>query len=522
MSDAGTSSAPPAASAAARPGAASGPGAGAADRAGVWPRFSLRRKIFASLLLFIAAILAVGILSFNDLATIDRKLVVLSGTHSLSDLILETRRFEKNFLLYHQAGDLEECRRFLGQARQMAGNIAPELQGLKVRAEMERLTSAIAAYDGALHRMDASAPGGAVPPPDLVAELRLQGKAMLDLIQDIVRFERGQVQGILATLKWQLVASIAVVLILGPMAVFIMFGNLLSILGSIRRTTERIAQGRFERLPESADQELKLVMEGFNRMVVELETRQEQLVQARKLSSIGTLAAGIAHQLNNPLNNISTSCQIAQEEAGGQELVGRMLRNIEQESLRARDIVKGLLEFSRERDFSPKLTELAPLVERTVKLASSQVPPRVRVTVAVPADLALEVDSQRLQEVLLNLILNAVDALDGAEGAITVSASAPEPPAGAAARPRGERGPAMAELVVQDNGPGVPAEIRDRIFDPFYTTKDDSGGSGTGLGLSIAYGIIERHGGHIHIEDAPGGGARFVIRLPLPGAGRTA
>jgi two-component system, NtrC family, sensor kinase len=243
------------------------------------------------------------------------------------------------------------------------------------------------------------------------------------------------------------------------------------------------------------------VVEAFNRMVAELERRQDQLVQGKKMSSLGVLTAGIAHQLNNPLNNISTSCQIILEELDQADLefVRKMLTNVEQEVYRARDIVKGLLEFSRVREFSLKPIPLEDVVKRSIRLMSSQVPPGVDLVDEIPGDLVLELDAQRMQEVFLNLLMNGIQAIQETPGEIRVAA-APAP------------ANHEAVITIEDTGVGIPKEELDRIFDPFYTTKEV--GVGTGLGLSIVYGIIEKHHGRISVESKQGEGTRFIIRMP--------
>jgi signal transduction histidine kinase len=237
-------------------------------------------------------------------------------------------------------------------------------------------------------------------------------------------------------------------------------------------------------------------------MVAELEKRQEQLVQNKKLSSLGILTSGVAHQLNNPLNNISTSCQILLEESGktDPELMRKMLSNIEQEVSRAKDTVKGLLEFSRDRDFALVPVSLNEIVERSIRLVSSQVPSGIEIQKDIPKDLILNIDSQRMQEVFLNLIMNAVQAIDSSAGLIKISA-----------RPDYDFG--IAIITVEDTGVGIPEKNFSMIFDPFFTTKEV--GIGTGLGLSIVYGILQKHQGTISVESRVGEGARFIIHLPL-------
>jgi signal transduction histidine kinase len=243
------------------------------------------------------------------------------------------------------------------------------------------------------------------------------------------------------------------------------------------------------------------VVEAFNRMISELHKRQDQLVQAQKLSSLGILTSGIAHQLNNPLNNISTSCQILIEELkAGDGFIRKLLTNIDQEVDRARDIVKGLLEFCREREFQLGWVNLASLTIKTVRLISSQLPAGVEVTTDIPEDLDIHADGQKLQEVLLNLLLNAAQAMPDGSGRIAVAASE-------------DAGSGQVEISVRDSGCGIPEENLTKIFDPFFSTKEV--GFGTGLGLSVAHGIVERHGGTLTVKSKVGEGSVFTIRLPL-------
>jgi len=202
------------------------------------------------------------------------------------------------------------------------------------------------------------------------------------------------------------------------------------------------------------------------------------------------------------LNNISTSCQILLEESGktDPELMHKMLSNIEQEIGRAKDTVKGLLEFSRDRDFALVPVSLNDIVERSIKLISSQVPSGIEIQKDIPKDMILKIDIQRMQEVFLNLIMNAVQAIESSAGLIKISA-------------RADYDFGIAIITVEDTGVGIPEKNFGMIFDPFFTTKEV--GIGTGLGLSIIYGILQKHQGTISVESRVGEGARFTIHLPL-------
>jgi signal transduction histidine kinase len=339
--------------------------------------------------------------------------------------------------------------------------------------------------------------------------LRGLGKNLVDLSSEIVSCERDQILLIIRNLKTQLISSLGIFIFLGAFLIPFFAFKILRSLNIIQQTTLRIAKGDFRPIAvEDTHDETQRVIEAFNRMVAELEHRQDQLLQAKKLSSLGTLTSGIAHQLNNPLNNISTSCQILLEDldphiqfldADSCAMLSRMLRNIEQEVYRARDIVKGLLEFSREREFCLSSSKLRKVVIRSIELISSQVPPGVQILHDIPDDLCLNIDTQRMQQVFLNLIENSLHAIGNSGGQIRIDAKIIS----------GQE----VVITVEDTGEGIAPDELARIFDPFYTTKEV--GSGTGLGLSIVYGIIQKHNGLIEVESKKNEGTRFIIRLPL-------
>lgn len=342
-------------------------------------------------------------------------------------------------------------------------------------------------------------------PHDPRAEnVRMLGKELVADTQLLVGRLRGHILEIVSALRRQLVFSTAALLGVGLFLAWLMGRRILHALGLIEKATTRVVKGDFSPLPlEGAEAESRHVLEALNHMICELESRQNQLVQEKKLASLGVLTAGIAHQLNNPLNNIFTSCQLLRESGahgGDAGFPEEMLRNIHQEVLRARDIVRGLLDFARQSDFSLKPVSLADVVGRAVALVAGETPPGLRIDVDVPPDLVLPADGRRLQEVCINLLLNAIQAVSRLPGRISVTA-------------RRDELAAQAVLRVRDSGDGIPEAGLGRIFDPFFTLKGV--GKGTGLGLSVAFGIIRRHGGTISVESREGEGSCFTVRLPL-------
>lgn len=465
-------------------------------------RLSLRQKIVAILTLYVLGIGAMGIISYEDLRTMEDKLEFMRLGHVIANTILEVRRYEKNYLLYGLPEDLEEDRRYLEESFATLDALTAEARDLKVSPQLDALRLLLREYQQALDGLAATGGGPSGQGGEAALKLREIGKGLTEAADAVVEFERGRIRGLIRLLGAQLLLAVAVSVALGVALPLLMFRKIFKPLGIIRAATQDIADGRFKEIQVvNTNDEIEQVMEAINRMVAEIERRQDQLVQTRKLSSIGTLTAGVAHQLNNPLNNISTSSQIALDELGTGDpaFLRKLLVNVYQETLRARDIVQGLLEFSRAKEFSLRPVVLADLVSRTFRLVSSQGGSGVRLQGDVPDDLVISADASRLQEALLNLLINAIQALDGT-GTVTLTARC-EPDTG------------QAVITVADTGPGIPEEIRSRVFDPFYTTKEE--GKGTGLGLSIVYGIVEKHDGSIAVDNAPDGGAVFTIRLPV-------
>ncbi len=479
------------------------------------PHLTIRQKVVVGAIVPVFILTVLGVASFNYLLRLESTLAIMEMADDLSDTILEIRRYEKNFLLYGHQEDFEESQRFLAMAQNALKGMDALGDAPRERTSLSRLDTAIVRYQALAHELS-----GQASPLDTdtdaarpaVDSLRQAGKDLVDISLDIKHSERGRMLRLVSNLKRQLLVSGVLLLATGIAMALLLGHKILRALGTITRATTEIGQGNFTPLVvPSGNDETRRVLEAFNHMIRELERRQGQLLQERKMSSLGVLTSGIAHQLNNPLNNISTSCQILIEELSECDPVfaKRMLGNISQEVSRARDIVKGLLEFARAKDFSLKPTSLVEVVTRAMRLVSSQVPCGVALTQNIPADLVLEMDAGRMQEVFINLLINALQALPGPEGTVGVSAHV-------------DAQAAEAVILVEDSGPGIPVTDLGRIFDPFFTTKEV--GKGTGLGLSIVFGIIERHQGSIAAEDTGGAGARLVIRLPLqagPEAGTT-
>ncbi len=241
------------------------------------------------------------------------------------------------------------------------------------------------------------------------------------------------------------------------------------------------------------------LFEGVKQQMAELKQTQAQLVQSTKLAAIGELAANIAHEINNPLTTVLGFASFIAERLPAEDPMREELGLIQEEASRARDIVRDLLQFSRQRDFMPEPTDLNTVLEQVVGMVRRQGAfNTVTVSEAYAPDLAMvEMDVSRIKQVFLNIINNAVYAMkDG--GTLTMRTT-----------PTAD----TVRVAFEDTGPGIPPEILGRIFDPFFTTKPEV--SGTGLGLSVSLGIVQSHGGTIDVQSALGKGTTFTVTLPF-------
>jgi len=462
-------------------------------------RPNLRQTIIIGIVIFILAFGGIALLSLSNINQLQQEVVLVERADDLRNLILEIRREEKNFFLYQDTSLFSVGKENLGQATAILGFLSEGFAGTDGEQRDVKLAQGIRDYASLLETISSASSEIGGNSPEARA-LRETGQRLVEHSRAIAEYEREYILRINQELRMTMIIFMAVVAVVVLALVVFVTKSILGPLREVQEATRQIVQGTFAPFAvKNAEDEIQQVCVALNSMVDELQKRQAQLVQAQKLSSIGTLASGIAHQLNNPLNNISTSVQILSEEtAGRNDFADKMMDNITQETLRARDIVKGLLEFSRHKDFSPRLCNLKDILESAVRLASSQLGPRISVRIMVSDTAVLNLDRLRFQEAMLNLIINAGQAIGDDKGTIEIKTT-----------PDGDHN----ILTISDTGTGIPPDALQRIFDPFFSTKDV--GQGTGLGLYIVYGIIEEHRGSIRVESLPGKGTTFHIRLPL-------
>lgn len=313
---------------------------------------------------------------------------------------------------------------------------------------------------------------------------------------------------------------------------FVLTRGLVRPISVISAATERVADGDFDtRLPIVARNELGALARNFERMVErlqdgrealrsrldelaraneQLEAAQQEVVRTEKLATVGTLAAGIAHEIGNPLAAIIGLLEVLHDREGlDDETVDDLIARIEGEIERINHIVRELLDYARVKDDERGPVDVREPLQQAIGLAAHH--PRAKkirvVTAFAPEAPLVRIGEGRLVQVMLNLLVNAGDALGPGGGTVTIRTSTSEPQSSSFAA-----GMIGVRIDVSDDGPGIDPALLDRIFDPFVTSK--APGEGTGLGLAICERIVTNAGGRMTVTSEPGGGATFTLWLP--------
>jgi len=279
---------------------------------------------------------------------------------------------------------------------------------------------------------------------------------------------------------------------------------------SLVSASHQWARGNLDyRVKTTRRDEIAQLGETFNFMASSLRERDDklkeytsqQIMKSERLATLGQLAAGVAHEINNPLGAVLMYAHLALEEMEAEDPRRNNLEKVVGESTRCKDIVKGLLDFARQTEPKVEQSDVNEILKRTLSLVENQALfQNVKITRVFSSSLPeAMMDSSQIQQVFTNIILNAAEAIEG-EGELTVATRmAPDNKS--------------IEIEFTDTGCGIPHENLEKLFDPFFTTKEV--GRGTGLGLAVSYGIVARHKGTINVRSEPGKGSTFVVGLPL-------
>jgi two-component system NtrC family sensor kinase len=466
-----------------------------------WFRLGLRGKFRALALVGLLIWLSNFSIIYFEIRGINRATLDLEKCEDLYNTVLEIRRYEKNFLLYHERVDLDETLDQFNHARQMLEQLATDAAVDKNSNYRENLAAALQDYGNVLFSLGKT-PLPRAPDEAVQEKIRTVGKRMVDWSYELLGEGKHQVAlAARRALRWPVI-TMGLILVVFTVGAVLVNRNVVQPLTRLEQATTKIGRGDFGPIHHAGriQSEVDRLILAFNRMAEELEARQEQIIHSRKIASLGTLVSGVAHELNNPINNIILTIDSL---TGGRKITEdrrlAMLNDILNQAVRASGIVKNLLDFSRSERAIIEDLDIASVLRETIQISENQITVNnIKLKVDLAAGLPLiRGNRQALQQVFINLLTNAVHAMPSG-GELLVRAA-----------PGSHR---KIVITVGDTGCGIAEEHLPYIFDPFFTTKKV--GTGTGLGLSVSHGIVKKHGGIITVQSSPGKGSTFTIVLP--------
>jgi signal transduction histidine kinase len=468
----------------------------------LWLRLNLQRKFRVLSLIGLFIWLSNLSIIYFEINSVNQATLDLENYEDLYNTILEIRRYEKNFLLYQDRADFDETLNQFDHTRRLLGDL-PITAGIGGHSNVrENLASALSDYGHLLSPLG-QAQQFRAPDEAVQEKIRAIGKRMVDLSHELLTEGKKQVTvAAHRALRWPVI-SMGLILIVFAIGAALIYRKVIQPLVSLEQATTKIGRGDFGLIhhPKRVESEVDRLILAFNRMAQELEARQEQIIHSRKIASLGTLVSGVAHELNNPINNIIlTIDSLTGSRKISDERRLAMLNDILNQAIRASEIVKNLLDFSRSDTALIEELDLVRVLKETIRITENEITVnKIKLHLELAADLPfVRGNRQALHQVFINLLTNAVHAMPSG-GELTVSAA------------MGAKGKIVIEVC--DTGNGIAEKHLPYIFDPFFTTKKV--GEGTGLGLSVSYGIVKKHGGRITVNSSPGKGSRFTVVLPV-------
>ncbi|MBI5408309.1 MAG: HAMP domain-containing protein [Nitrospirae bacterium] len=409
-----------------------------------------------------------------------------------TSFILHLRLLEKNYMLFRDKNSFNKLDSTVSQIK----NLVPFC--IECTPYVKAVNNLFAAYS----KNDL-----------LINDLQVIGSKLEESTNKTAESERQKVNAFVSLTQRYLLLVLALLCISGPLIIYKTSSYIVAPIKRLAEITRKISEGNLTlRAPIREHDETYTLALSFNTMLDHLQLthesleksldllrdKQAQLVESKKLASIGTLASGVAHELNNPLNNIYTTAQRLIKKSGQEcpVFIKTGLADIFGQSMRVKKIVGDLLEFARGREPQLREVELNGLITGVYRqLGNSMDAENIKFTLdSRSEEIMINADPEQLEQVFINLFANAIDAMSGA-GSLKVKIEAEKD---------------SLRIIVSDTGPGMSRETAEKIFEPFFTTKD----KGTGLGLAIIFNIIQKHSGQIIVGSEEGKGTTFIITLP--------
>ncbi len=470
------------------------------------PGFTIKSRLSLMLLLLVIVCLTITIIGIFMISKIDDRMNYIFYADKISNEIQFARRIEKNYLLYHS--NLQEIKTHINNASQLLETTYKEFGNVVGLKELSSLKNYLAKYNEIANDLITNYPKGSNKSKEFIdktKKFRNFGAKILELSLDITKKERKLVA---KTINRAIYIQAFLILIILIFSIYIYLNitkHIIIRLNKLVDATKKLAEGNFIPITpmRKYKDEFSFLAIAFNHMMYEIKKRQDLLIESHKLRAIGNLTAGIAHELNNPLNNIIITTEMLKEDFTtlDDDTKKDMINDIVEQGERARQIVKNLLDYARESKTKAEYFFIDNLISNISKLIKNQIKiSGLKFEVEIPPNLPpIYGDINLLTQAFINICLNSIDAMSK-EGTLSIKV-------------REEKNLGFMEIQISDTGVGIPEHLIKSIFNPFFTTKPQ--GKGTGLGLSVTQGIIEKHGGEIEVFSKVNKGTTFIVHLPI-------
>ena len=471
------------------------------------PEISIRFRIILAFVILFLFSFGIGLSSIIYISSMNTTQDFFGHAAKFAFTVEQARRHEKNYFLYGTKTDLFDAVSNINIAASILNGTSSEMQSLLKRETFRNLESNFRKYESLMNRLlnqeETSSAGPSMKNPETEKRLRIYGHQIVTYAADLMDQEGIKVNETAHMFMLVAAFSLLINFLVMVWAASVLSAQILRPLGRAVGYTKRIAAGDYRLIVPQRKfrDDFSNLAIAINRMIYEIMEKQKQLIHSRKMAAVGTLTSGIAHELNNPLNNISitTEALIDDIDTLEQDEVRGMLNDIFVQVDRAGGIVRNLLDFTRLEKPEQEAISVGGLIQSTLNLVNNERRlAGVDVRLSLGDDLPkIKGNFRNLQQVFLNIFLNSIQAM----------------PKGGTLDVHTGQVNQFIRVDVSDNGSGISKENIEKVFDPFFSTKDV--GKGTGLGLSVSYGIVQNLGGRITVESEEGKWTTFSVFLPV-------
>ena len=477
---------------------------------------SLRKKIIYAFGLSNVAILAIALTVYADLTLLQDQIVNSEKLRQFLSATQQMQNHEEILLLYNTTESWSQLEEQVDQTRKLFNQYRTFFDEVIGTTQNAKLDELLTRYRDRIDELKARE---ATDNPVTAATLHDISRGIWEIVHQISIEHHESLSQKARLVSWILVITLTAVIIMGVISAVFISRQVVQPISALERQLDAVADGKEKKLTlESDNIEIQSFVQHFNNMLYKQRSQQSQIRHHEKAAALGVLVSGVAHELNNPLSNISTSVQLLMEDDSDAGLRQQWLAHVDSETERARRIVRRLLDSVRQPKLNLQSISSTDLVNSAVLLIHRQIDPSILLHIEDVTDTPVKVDRERMQQVFINLIRNAVAA--GASNiwvfgeSTTWADSSPED----IERVQGELATVSSAdevmlFTIADDGRGIPEENLPHLFTPFFTTKKE--GEGTGLGLYLVEEIIQEHDGCITVENRISEGTQFLIWLPV-------